>query len=69
MRLCENKLDLIRQVLDSSSSAYKKYDKVWNINQGLVKGEEGNSLLPKKILPKKLTVQMSDVLWDNDVSY
>ena len=28
VRLCDNKLDLIRQVLDSSSTAYKKYDKV-----------------------------------------
>ena len=67
MRLCENKLDLIRQVLDSSSSAYKKYDKVWNINQGLVKGEEGNSLLPKKNFAQK--ANSADVLWDNDVSY
>ncbi len=30
VRLCENKLDIIRNVLDSSSSAYKRYDKVTN---------------------------------------
>ena len=28
VRLCDNKLDLIRQVLDSSPNAYKRYDKV-----------------------------------------
>ena len=30
VRLCENKLDLIKQALDSSPTAYKKYDKVKN---------------------------------------
>ena len=30
VRLCENKLDLIKQALDSSPTAYKKYDKVNN---------------------------------------
>ena len=28
VRLCENKLDFIRQALDTSPTAYKKYDKV-----------------------------------------
>ncbi len=28
VRLCENKLDIVRAVLDSSPSAYRKYDKV-----------------------------------------
>lgn len=28
VRLCENKLDIVRSVLDSSPTAYKKYDKV-----------------------------------------
>ena len=28
VRLCENKLDVVRAILDSSPSAYKKYDKV-----------------------------------------
>ena len=32
VRLCDNKLDLIRQVLDSSATAYKKYIKVTQSN-------------------------------------
>ena len=28
VRLCENKLDMIRRVLDASATSYKRYDKV-----------------------------------------
>ena len=31
VRLCENKLDIVRAVLDSSPSAYKKHDKVFSV--------------------------------------
>ena len=28
VRLCENKLDIVRNILDATPSAYKKHDKV-----------------------------------------
>ncbi|XP_019858990.1 PREDICTED: neuroblastoma-amplified sequence-like [Amphimedon queenslandica] len=45
VRLCENKLDLIKQALDSSPTAYKKYDKLFRLSYLLgVSSERETSL-------------------------